>query len=199
MLTESQGEALQEIVNIGMGQAGASIAEVLNHFVELSIPRIIAIRPEDTADALRRTVGDSNVTAVRQSFRSLMSGESLVIFDAMRRADLADLMGYDGTINGSEEAEILLDLGNILVGACLRGIAEQMQSEISFTAPSLFAENIAINDLLRAEDLPWDNALLVEVNFGLEKRGFACHLIVFLEESQISALAEALERFLANY
>mgnify|MGYP000883492734 CR=1 FL=1 len=199
MLTQHQQEALQEIANIGMGQAGASIAQALDHFVVLSIPRILAIRPENTADALRRTVGDGNVTAVRQSFRSFISGEALVIFNEQRCSDLADLMGYDTVTDHAEEMEMLLDISNILVGACLKGIGEQMQADISFAAPSLFADAMPVGDLLRAEELPWQNALLVEVNFGLEQRNFACHLIVFLEETQIAALGAALERFLAAY
>ncbi len=199
MLTQHQQEALQEIANIGMGRAGASIAEVLDHFVELSIPRILAIRPENTAEILCSTVGDGKVTAVRQGFRSLMSGEALVIVNEQRCGDLADLLGYEDEVDHAEEVEMLLDISNILVGACLKGIAEQMQADISFSAPSLFADTVPIEALLRTEELPWANALLVEVNFGLEQRNFTCHLIVFLEERQVGPLAEALERFLAAY
>lgn len=199
MLTQTQQEALQEIANIGMGQAGASIAEALDHFVELSIPRILAISPATTAEALQRTVGDGAVTAVRQGFRSLICGEALVIFNERRCSDLADLMGYEGLSDHAEETELLLDISNILIGACLRGIAEQMRAEISFSAPSLFADHVPSEALLHTEALPWENALLVEVNFGLEQRDFACHLIVFLDETQIGTLANALEQFLAEY
>jgi len=40
-LNEDQRDALQEIANIGMGQAGSSIAKVWGEFVHLSIPRIV--------------------------------------------------------------------------------------------------------------------------------------------------------------
>lgn len=46
MLTTDQEEALQEIANIGMGQAGASIVRVLDEFVHLSVPRIVILSPE---------------------------------------------------------------------------------------------------------------------------------------------------------
>ena len=45
MLSQDQKDALQEIANIGMGQAGASIARVLDEFVQLSIPRILVVPP----------------------------------------------------------------------------------------------------------------------------------------------------------
>jgi len=44
MLTRDQKDALQEIANIGMGQAGASIAKVLGEFIQLSVPRILIFR-----------------------------------------------------------------------------------------------------------------------------------------------------------
>ncbi len=38
--SEDQRDALQELTNIAMGQAGASLATLRDTFVDLSIPRI---------------------------------------------------------------------------------------------------------------------------------------------------------------
>jgi chemotaxis protein CheC len=199
MLTNDQKEALQEISNIGMGQAGASIAQVLDHFVVLSIPRILFLRQNDVADSLRHAVGEGQVSAVRQAFHSNMRGEALVIFGAQRCNDLADLMGYEQDLDRASELELLLDITNILVGACLGGIAEQLQEKMSFSPPSLMADRVPIENLLSVGDLAWNNALLVEVNFSLEQRNFACHLLMLMTENEIQTLAQALDRFLENY
>ena len=198
MLTQDQKEALQEIANIGMGQAGASIAEVLDHFVLLSIPRILFLRPEDIAGALLLTVGEENVSAVRQAFHSSMRGEAIVIFGEQRCNDLADLMGYEKDLDHAAELELLLDISNILVGACLSGIAEQLRENIGFSAPSLMADRMSVQHLFSVKDISWHNALLVEVNFRLEQRSFACHLVILLAETEIAAMAEALDRFLES-
>jgi len=199
MLNQDQKEALQEIANIGMGQAGESIARVLDHFVHLSIPRILVLPPEDMAAAMTRTVGAGTVSAVRQAFHSLMRGEAIVIFGEQRCDDLADLMGYEGGLDHVGELELLLDVSNILVGACLGGIAEQLKTDIGFSAPSLMADRVPVEAMLRAEDVSWRNALLVEVNFRLEGRSFACHLVILMPEEEIRLMAGALDRFLAAY
>lgn len=199
MLSQDQKDALQEIANIGMGQAGASIAEVLGEFVQLSIPRVLIVPPEEVPVALAWTVGEGPVSAVRQAFHSVMRGEALVIYGEQRCNDLADLMGYEREfLDHAAERELLLDVSNILVGACLGGIAEQLQLDIGFSAPSLMADSIPLADLLQDADISWRTALLVEVNFRLEQRSFACHLVMLMPDGEVAALAEALDRFLEN-
>ena len=199
MLTEDQKEALQEIANIGMGQAGASIAQVLDQFVVLSIPHILILQPKAMAAALIKTVGLGQVSAVRQAFHSEMRGEAIVIFGEQRCNDLADLMGYGGEISREIELELLLDVTNILVGACLGGIAEQLKCEIGFSAPSVMADGVPVEALLRVQNVSWQNALLVEVNFSLEQRSFACHLVMLMAEEEIMSMGEALDRFMEAY
>ena len=188
LLNEDQQEALQEIANIGMGQAGASIAQVLDHFVRLSIPRILFLQQENIAASLRNAVGENQISAVRQAFHSSMRGD-----------DLADLMGYEQDLDRAAELELLLDITNILVGACLGGIAEQLREKMRFSPPSLMADRVPIEQLLSVDDVSWNNALLVEVNFSLEQRNFACHLLILMTENEIKSLASALDRFLENY
>lgn len=198
LLTQDQKDALQEIANIGMGQAGASIAKVLGEFVQLSIPRVLIVPPEEITTALAWTIGENSVSAVRQAFHSAMRGEAIVIYGEQRCNDLADLMGYEDELDHAGELELLLDVSNILVGACLGGIAEQLDMSIGFSAPSLMADSIALKDLLQASDISWHTALLVEVNFRLEERSFACHLVMLMPDSEVTALAAALDRFLES-
>lgn len=198
MLTDDRKEALQEIANIGMGQAGASIAQVLGEFVELSIPRILIVPPQDVPAVLTKTVGEQTVSIVRQAFYSEMRGEALVIFGQHRCSDLADLMGYESDLDHASEIELLLDLSNILVGACLGGIAEQLQLAIGFSAPSLMADTLPLERLLQDNPVPWTTALLVEVDFRLENRSFACHLVILMPQDEIMALMQAVDRFLES-
>ncbi len=77
LLSEDQREALQELVNIGMGQAGASIAQVLDEFVKLSIPRISSVAACNLSQEIVRLVGDADVSAIRQAFTTEFRGEAL--------------------------------------------------------------------------------------------------------------------------
>ena len=101
LLTPDQTDALQEVTNIAMGQAGSSLANILGVFVNLSVPRIRVLDAASIGAAISDMVGrDKEITAARQSFHGTMRGEALVIYDQEGCMDLADLMGYDGQLLG---------------------------------------------------------------------------------------------------
>lgn len=199
VLGEEQRDALQEIANIGMGRAGASIAKAFNEFVELSIPRILTPAGAEIAEAISRLVGGNPVLAVRQPFHSGMCGEVLVLYDHRGCNELAELLGYQSDLDEAAEKQLLLDVTNILVAACLGGVAEQLKLDIAFAAPSLLGQHASAAALLAGEDLVVERALFVEVNFKLERRSFACHLVILMPDAEIAAVAQAVDAFLKSF
>ena len=196
-LTNDQADTLQEIVNIAMGQAGDSLARVLDCFVRLSVPQIKLIEVANVGKCIAGLVkNDVPLTAVRQSFYDDLSGEAITIFGTDSYRNLSDLMGYQSDLDPRTEKEMLFDISNILVGACLNGIAEQLNANLSFSAPSLIAENARASALLSPANLPWDYALQVEVNFSLEQRNFMSHLIIMMAEDALESLKQSLDAFL---
>ncbi len=196
-LTEEQNEVLQEIVNIGMGKAGNSLARILKTFVELSIPRIRLINVDTLNDEITKLVGDKAiVTGVRQAFFSYWRGEAITVYDQNGCNELASLMGYSGDLDNQAEVELLLDVGNVLVGACINGIAEQLDVELNFSPPSVIAANVPIEKLFDPAKMSWSHTLLLEVNFGLENMRFKSHLLIMMSEETINILKQDLDKFL---
>jgi chemotaxis protein CheC len=198
LLSEEQRDALQEITNVGMGQAAASIAAILGEFVQLSVPRILILRPALIGPALARMVGPGPVSAVRQGFHGELRGEVLIIYGADHCRELAGLMGYDTALDEATERELLLDVSNVLAGACLGGIAAQLKTEIGFSPPSLMADRAPVSELLSGAAIATPCALFVEVNFRLERRAFASHLVLLMPEEELLVIRAALDRFLES-
>ena len=197
-LSPDQADMLQEVVNIAMGQAGDSLARVLDSFVNLSVPRIKLIDASHIGSYMASLVTKGTlVTAVRQSFYDDLNGEAIVLFGANSYRDLSELMGYQD-LDPQTEKELLFDISNIMIGACLNGIAEQLCANLSFSAPSLIAENTTPGALFAPESLPWAYALQVEVNFSLENRNFMSHLIIMMAEDAVASLQRSLDAFLES-
>jgi len=197
VLSQDQNEVLREIVNIGMGQAGASLAEILQSFVELSIPQIVLARAADLPTALVQVLGkNAEVTAVRQAFFGHWHGEALAVYNESGCRDLADLMGYSSSLEKNAEVELLLDVANVVVGACLNGVAEQLGARISFGPPSVFAHRVPASELMDPKTLTWSHTLLMEVHFGLENRRFRTHIVTMMSEETIDTLCKDLDMFL---
>ena len=207
-LTEDQRDAMQEITNIAMGQAGSKLATLLGTFVNLSVPRINVLALPEVAGAIGSMVGrDIEITAVRQSFHGYLRGEAIVIYGQDGCKEMGDLMGYDEMLDRADEIELLLDVSNILVGACLGGIIDQIRGiteargagELSFSAPSLMAEGVPAEVLIDPDKLTWTHALLMEVNFTLEGRNFISHLCMLMPEHSIEKMRNILDEFIASF
>src|SRR6266404_5217235 len=137
LLAEDKRDALQEIVNIGMGAAGAALAQVLGAFVELSVPRIDLVDRRRAATLFNTgSWSDNEIEVVRQPFFGGISGESLMLFDGAEPEHLADLVGYATTPSKEEQQEMLLDLANVVIGSCVNGIVEPLAEVVSFAPPS---------------------------------------------------------------
>lgn len=192
-----QEDALQEIANIAMGQAGSSLATMLDAFVVLSVPRSRIVSVADVAAAVAELVPQpDDVIIVRQAFFNKLRGEAIVLFDKDGCGDLADLLGIEESLDEKAEEELLLDVSNILVGAVLNGLAEQLETDFGYSAPSIMALQGSVRDLLEPQQLGWSHALLIEVNFALEARGFKCYIVILMPEESIELMRGVLDRLL---
>jgi len=188
-------DALAEFVNIGMGQAGDSLARLFDTFIQLSIPRIELVRPHDVTAAIATLVGSAGpIVAVRQAFASRIRGEALAVYPAGGCDALADLVKYPDVTSD----ELLLEVSNVLIGACVGGLAKQFGLDLSFSPPSILGQHATITELLDVEFLPWETALVAEVNFRVVDRAFHCHLFTFWPDESISVLLSAVDTLLAT-
>ena len=202
VFTAEQRDALQEIANLAMGRAAARLALLLGRFIELSVPRVRVVKATDAGDALREMTGIyDNVTAVRQGFRSDIKGEAIVL---CRTAGVARLMSVvdrtfgDGVYGGmATPDEIVFDVANVLMGACVASILDELGRKPVFFPPGLLGANVSFDDVFQPTELGWSVALLLEVNFGLENHMFRAHFVMLMAEDSIRLMGDALDALLS--
>jgi len=199
--TEDQRDYLQEICNIGMGQAGASLSVLFEQYVTLSVPAIEIIRSQDLTSTLRKLIPAKKISAVRQGFYTHITepkfgGESLTIFSHTSFDDLAQLLAFDEEMTPLFEQEILLEISNIINGACLSGIAEQLSERFFNTPPSIIGQSIAVESLLNKQEIQWDHALSIKIEYSVEKHSFQCDLLLLLPDNAIKYLQTILNKLL---
>jgi len=200
-LTQEKLDALQELVNMGMGAAGAALAQALGVFVELAVPSVDFTDRRSVATLLDKGAwAKEEVEAIRQPFFGAFTGESMMIFNEHVQTELADLPGYalatDSKPTSAEQQEILLDLANVVIGACVNGIAEPFLEKVSFAAPFRLGAREAIRAYLSHEAVAWHQGLIVNVDFRLERRSFLSRVLVFLPEQSLQRIDEAVTRLL---
>ena len=206
VFTAEQRDALQEIANLAMGRAAARLASLLGRFIELSVPRVRVVQAADAGNALRDMTGiHENVTAVRQGFRSDIKGEALVLCrtsSVTRLASLVDHTFGDGAPGArardtSSQDELVFDVANVLMGACVASILDELGRTPVFFPPGLLGANVSFDDVFQPTVLAWSVVLLLEVNFGLEDDGFRAHFVMLMAEDSIRLMGDALDALLS--
>lgn len=196
LLSEDQRDCLQEIANVAMGHAADRLARLFDAFVVLSIPQVGILTPSDiamTLESLRDQNGESEpLTGVAQGFiGDGVAGEALLLFNGTRYQDLAELLKYD--YNPDLNRELLMDTSNVLGGACLHGLARQLDTHFSLGPPHLLDQSEDLDRLLTQRDLDWKSAAVVEINYTIEHYRINCDLLLVVSENCIAGLLEKLD------
>jgi chemotaxis protein CheC len=195
LATEQHRDALVEIVNIGMGQAGDKLARLFGTFIELSIPGVRFVHPKDVIATASPLIAEAApVVAARQAFSSQMRGEAIAVFDRATCETIEDLMGYPDATRD----EAILEVSNLLIGACLTAIASQISRDLTFSPPSILGRGDRLEDALPLDDASWTTALIADVNFRMERRPFRAHLFIFWPDDAIATLDAAVSELVAD-
>lgn len=184
-------DALREIVNVAMGRAAALLARVLGVFVQLPVPNVNMLEVGELHMALADAQSRDRLTAVCQGYiGDCIAGEALLLFHDSEIADMARLMQRDS--DDWSDMEMLLDLSAILIGACLSGIAEQIDVEFSQGHPQVLGARGGIDELIRINQQRWKKTLAVEISYSLEGHNVHFDLLMLFTEDSVELLSHKL-------
>jgi chemotaxis protein CheC len=201
LLSEDQRDALQEIANIGMGAAGAKLAVLLDRFVALSIPRVALVERDQIRTQVELMLGaNRRFTAFRQSFHSDIAGEAMTFFDDDGTEELCEAIYGQAQPHAQAGApsEWLFEVANLLTGACLSSLLEQLGRLPTFSVPRAIGTSLYAEDIVDLPKLDLDRALLLDINMRIEHSGFKVHLLVLMADGSVERLGAALDDFLAT-
>jgi chemotaxis protein CheY-P-specific phosphatase CheC len=190
-LTLSSGlrDCYQEIANVAMGRAGDLLARLLNVFVKLPIPNVNFIEVSELRMALRDVESNESTSGICQGFISAgISGEALLILNDSSFKDIASLMNYQYNEDEGTELELLMDLANVLIGACLKGISEQLDINFSQGHPVVLGQHRDISELIANNANKWKKTLAIEISYGIENYKVKCDLLLLFTEQSMQTL-----------
>ncbi|MDC8832343.1 chemotaxis protein CheC [Alteromonas gilva] len=187
-LSEDQQDALQELMNISMGQAANSLAHLIETKIGISIPNITAVTPSGLYDLVRH---NQQAHYTRQSFLGDIHGEVMSVLTEHGLAEVAELLEYEQPLSEAEVKETILELSNILAGACLAGLSEQLALTTNLQMPTLFEPQL--NDFSK---FSWQHSLIMEVQFDIHDTSFNMRVVFCLDDSSLSRLTATIDKLL---
>jgi chemotaxis protein CheC len=205
-ITEEEQDILQEIMNIAFGKAAADLAEVINIFVVLSVPDIRIIKAVDLPDYIQTEFSEfGNISIVEQNFWGEFKGNALLIFPADAGKELISLLGDGGELTfGSESSDILenetlMEVGNILIGACVGKVAELLKDVVTYSPPRVIIEDHPNVSMPKTLFDPSNSAILLKTVFCFNERNVNGFLFLITSHNSIIWLKKALADFMEQY
>ena len=194
-LSDQQSDALGEMVNVGIGRAAASLSEMTRDEVLLSIPKLQFI----ARSSVERYIGESGeLVAVKQRFDGVFNGEALLFFPEDRslelvRTVLGDTIPVESMSNLEEEA--LLEIGNVLLNACLSTFGDTLELEVRTGLPSCHRGTCAeIMATGRREDD--ERVLFIGIDFSLKGQAINGYVVFILSVDSIQELLPQVDAYL---
>jgi chemotaxis protein CheC len=197
-LTERQRDALTELVNIAFGLTASKLSEISGQRVLLEAP-VIAIHP---MDALARELGlfvTSEIATVHQVFSGPVSGDAMLVLNYEGAVTLSNLLVEEHLQSqrfDSSTGEILTEVGNMLLSACLGVFGNLLQVHVTFSVPLLHLdslEHFLTSMSIGGEELRY--AVVITASFSVRENGVNGRIVIVLGVSSLERLIQAVEQW----
>ncbi len=196
-LSEQHKDALTELINISFARTASSLSELTGHRVLLEVPHV-SMHPISELGSRLADFIQGDVATVQQLFTGSISGNALLLLNYEGAVELTDLLlPSESRLShrlDSARSEVLTEIGNILLNACLGMFGNLLHIKVSFSVPRLHLE--ALDGLLSSIIIGKDElryALVVSTTFRVRGSSVTGYLMLVLGVASLECLVNAVE------
>jgi chemotaxis protein CheC len=195
-LSSTQQDALIELLNIGFGRAAASLSQLTGHRVMLEVPQV-SVQPMGQLQSALAPVVRGDVASVHQIFSGPVSGDALLILDYEAAGMLKELLTNEPPLPlplDASSREVLTEVGNVLLNACLGTFGNLLHVQVSFSVPHLNLKTLSdVLESLMVNQEGLRYALVVHAGFRLRDTEVTGYLVIILSVASLDRLIRAVE------
>ena len=151
---------------------------------------------DELGDTLRPYI-DGDIASVHQVFSGPVAGDALLVLDQRSGGMLKELLTNEPALPLSIDAsarEVIAEVGNILLNACLGMFGNLLKVQVSFAVPHVTLEGLeALVESVVVEREGLRYALVVHAGFRLKNSSVTGYLIIVLSVASIDRLLRAID------
>lgn len=196
-LTERQRDALSELINIAFSRTGAALSELTGQRVILNAPEV-SVHPTTQLPGALAKFMPGEVASIHQVFGGPVAGDALLLLNQEGAVQLTELLTTDGHVpsNRLDESarEVLTEVGNILLNACLGMFGNLLDVHVSFSVPRLHLETLdeLLGSINTAAGEP-RYALVVYTAFQIRDSAVRGFLVMVLSVTSLDRLIQEVD------
>jgi len=190
-------EVLRELMNVAYGSATAIIAEILDAFATLHVPKIELFHDYELRDYIIGKMED-DAFLCSQGINGKIAGESIFILNRSSMKNISKYFDFDDSATDDDLNDIATELTNILSSTTVGKLAEQVDSMVAFSPPSVHVVNkVSVKDDLKMKD--YSQAIVVSTSIEFEEEHIYGDLILFIQDESIIWIKEKLDVIIEEY
>lgn len=196
-LSTSQKDTLTELINIGYARAAGALSDLTRHRITLAVPEV-AIHEIEKITPLLKNVVDGEITSVNQFFSGSITGNAILLLDKSAALLLNRLLTDRPDVGDLDESarEVIVEVGNIVLNACLGVFGNLLQVQISFSVPHLEVDDIEqIMRSVRIQEQSFHYALMIHTRFHLRASDVSGYLVIILGVTSLERVLVELRRW----
>lgn len=198
VLTERQNDSLSELINIAFSRTGAALSELTGQRVLLSPPSVSMHRTAELPSALEKFI-PGDVASIHQVFAGPVAGDALLLLNYAGAVELTNLL-VDEPIEtpylDESAREVLTEVGNILLNACLGMFGNLLRVHVSFSVPRLHLDSLdALVANLITDEHDRRYALVVSTAFRVRDSAVSGFLVMALSVASLDRLLHEVDEW----
>jgi chemotaxis protein CheC len=195
-LTSFEEDALNELFNVGLHRAAAALSRLTGKRIEVDLPQLWIV-PTSEVEPLLDKMLNGDLATVHQVFHGAIAGDAVFLLEYAKAAALAALLSDgEAALGGRVDQaarEVLTEIGNIILGACLSAFGDVLKVAVSFSVPRIQVESLSgLLGSMTVDQGGLQYALVAATHFQLQNEEVGGYLVVAIGVNSIEAMARTL-------
>jgi chemotaxis protein CheC len=202
-LSPAEHDAMLEVFNVAIGAAADIMSQMVHDEVTLNVPSFDFVERDEMLRQ-ERDAATQPVCAVTQRVGGIFDSEAMLMFKedkafAVIKAILGEEAGESISVTDFSETqeEVMTEIGNIVLNACVAAIANMFGAEFDIAPPRYRVGTLG--DVLGRATSESNVVLLLVINFGLQHQEIGGRLAFMMDIPAMEEFRRRVQALIAAY
>lgn len=186
-------DVLRELMNIAVGNATASIADLLQAFGTMHIPQITISDIEGLKRYLRETIpGERKHYVTKQLFGGALGGEFIFVISDESAMNLGNHLYEVDEPSDADIYDAVIELTNILSATMISRLTEELNVKVQFFVPS--TQVVLGSDLIYLEGVQeYSQIIIISTQMEFQNQHVNGDIFILAKDAMIQSLKDLID------
>ncbi|MFA5427672.1 MAG: chemotaxis protein CheC [Sulfurimonas sp.] len=191
---EDQIDALREFMNVSIGAATASLANLLDAFGTMHIPKIEICDSSELSQKIESTINlESMYYATKQLFTGKFGGECMFIISEESARNLGKHLYKATTPSRDDISDAVIELTNILTSTIVSRLTQELDTQVQFFVPS--SQFIDAHSIVNSEDVAdYSKIIIISTILDFKDQKINGNIYILTKDEAIKSLKVLIDK-----